>query len=401
MGIVRSMNKPFRIMLCLAIVLVLFPYASGQDFSNVIPGLKTLSAPDWVKEGTRISYYSATAEVPVGYEEFVLDEEGDWVGVSSGNHYRREEILGGAGHGITQVDVLSVEQGVTAMKINSWLYSSFTGPLVPIKQGAYIGPASGGDWYINPRALANLQERRDSDVTILRMPYTVSGITYNAIRIQQVSDTSSAAHIYDLEDGKLLATFTSSRSPDGKGTFFAHASLLGVRQMDLPWLGQYLPEWVKEGTSLRFEGTKTYEAKLAGYSFPAAVSLSMTITDAGRRYYAYKQDGSMSASGFPAQFGQDSQAGGIGQPGGLALPPEALKTLRIGQMIDRDEDTGITVAVKDIRQYADGRNLVVLSMANDGYSAEMTYDSDSGMMIGFDESKLGSDYNEFMNLEIA
>lgn len=399
--IMRRIIRSVQSMLSLAIILTLLSAACAQDFSAVIPELKQQQNPDWVKEGTRMSYYSATADVPEGYEKFILDEEGDWVGVQSGKHYRREEIFGAAGHGVTQVDVLSIEGGVAALKINSWLYSSFTGPLVPIKQGAYIGLAAGCDWYINPKALANLKEHRGGGVTILRMPYTIDGITYNAIRIQQESDTASFAHIYDQQDGKLLATFNSVASADKKSTVFAYATLLGVRQMDLPWLGQDLSDWIRKGTVMRFEGTKTFEAKLAGYSFPTAVSLDMSITGAGRRYYTYTQTGSMAASGFPAQYGQEEQIGGIGQPGGLALPTDALAALQTGQVIDTDDVTGITVEVKDVGQDANGRNIVVLSAFNQIYSAEVTYDRDTGMMVGFSETKLGAGTNEYTELKLA
>lgn len=397
----RRIIRSVQIMLSLEIILALLPAASGQDFSAVIPKLEQLQNPDWVKVGTRMSYYSATADVPEGYEKFILDEEGDWVGVKSGKHYRREEIFGAAGHGVTQIDVLSVEGGVSALKVNSWLYSSFTGPLVPIKQGAYIGLAAGGDWYINPQALANLQERRGGGVTILRMPYTIDDVTYNAIRIQQESDTASFAHIYDLQDGKLLATFNSVASVDKKSTVFAYATLIGVRQMDLPWLGQDLPEWIREGTVMRYEGAKAFEAKLAGYNFPTAVSLDMSITDTGRRYYTYTKTGSMSASGFPDQYGQEEQIGGIGEPGGLALPPDALAMLQTGQVIDTDDVTGITVEVKDVGRDADGRSIVVLFASNQIYSAEVTYDRDTGMMIGFSETKLCAETNEYTELKLA
>jgi hypothetical protein len=396
----RDMNRSVRALLSLAIILSLLPAeVGGQDFSSVIPVLKQLPAPDWVKEGTRMSYYSATANIPSVNEKFILDEEGDWVGQTTGKRYRREEVFGAAGHGVTQVDVLSVEGGLAALKINSWLYSSYTGPLVPINQGAYIGLAAGGDWYINPAALANLQERRGGGVAILKMPYTVNGVTYNAIRIQQESDKSSFAHIYDLQDGKLLATYNSATSAEG--TIFAYATFLGVRQMDLPWLGQNLPQWLQKGTVLQYDGTKSYEAKLARYTFPTAVSLEMRITDIGQRYYSYSQTGSMSASGFPSQYGQESQIGGIGQPGGLVLPPAALATLQKGQVIDTDPVTGITVLVKDIGQEAAGRNIAILMAANQAYSAEATYDLDTGATIALSDSTLGADANEYTDLKLT
>ena len=171
--------------------------------------------------------------------------------------------------------------------------------------------------------------------------------------------------------------------------------------MNLPWLGQNLPQWLRQGTVLRYDGTKSYEAKLARYTFPTAVSLEMRITGIGQGYYTYSQTGSMAASGFPAQYGQDSQVGGIGQPGGLALPPASLATLQKGQVIDKDPVTSITVSVKDIGQDATGRNIAVLQAANQAYSAEVTYDVDTGSMIALSDSKLGVDTNEYADLKLT
>jgi hypothetical protein len=396
----NNITQLAKIALGLVIILSLLPAVNGQDFSLITPELKLLPAPSWVKEGTRMSYYSATADIPSTYEKFILDEEGEWVGVKSGKHYRREEIFGSAGHGVTQVDVLSVEQGITALIINSWLYSSFSGPLIPIRRGAYIGPAAGGDWYINPKVLANLKDGQNGGVTILRMPYTVNGVTYNAIRIQQDNEKASFAHIYDLLDGKLIATFNAVASAEG-GTTFAYATLLGVRQMNLPWLSQDLPQWLKQGTVMRFDGSKTYTANLAGYSFPTAVSSEMKITSVGQRYYTYTQANFLSASGFPSQYAQDSYIGGIGQPGGLVLPPAALATLETGQVIDADEVTGITVSVKDTNYDLKGQGIVVLSAANQAYSVDVAYDKNTGAMIAFVESKAGAESNEYMDLRLS
>jgi len=348
-----------------------------------------------------MSYYSATADVPSANEKFILDEEGDWIGVNSGKKYRREELFGSAGHGVTQVDVLSVNQNIAALKINSWLYSSFTGPLMPIKQSYEVGLPAGGDWYIHPRALANLADRRGGGVTIMRMPYSIDGITYDAIRIQQDSEASTFAHIYDLQDGKLLATFNSVTSADGLSTVFAYATILGVRQMDLPWIGMDLPDWVQKGTAIRYSGTKTYEAILAAYSMPTSVVLDMEITDATNKYYTYTQTGSMAVPEFPSQYGLEHLAGGIGEPGGLALPPASLSVIQSGQVIDTDPVTGIVVSVRDASLDYNQREIVVLESANQVYNAQMTYDVGSGVMVAFSEIKRGAESNEYADLELV
>ena len=398
---ITDSNKTMTLILILVLTQLLFPASTAQDLTSVIPGLQGLPAPDWVREGTRMSYYSATADVPLANEKFIFDEEGDWVGQTTGKKYRREEIFGAAGHGVTQVDVLYVDQRTSALKINSWLYSSFTGPLVPIKQAYAIGLAAGGDWYIHPNALANLADRHGGGVIVLRMPYTIEGVTYDAVRIQQESETATFAHIYDLQDGKLLATFNSVASADKMSTVFAYAIFQGVRQMDLPWLGMDLPDWVRTAKVLRYEGTKTYEAIRAGVVMPGSVVIEMRINDATKKYYTYTQSVSFYVPGFPLQYGQETLAGGIGEPGGLGLPIAALARLQNGQIIDIDPITGITTKVVDVDQDYSGLNLVVIQSANQAYSAQMTYDVSTGTMVSFNEIKRGAESNEYADMKLA
>ena len=385
-------------LIIVALALSTLDGSDAQDLSGLIPGLQNFPAPNWVREGTRMSYYSATAMVNTANEKFILDEEGDWIGVTTGKKYRREELFGAAGHGVTQVDVIAVDETVAALKVNSWLYSSFTGPLMPIKQAPAVGLPAGGDWYIHPDALSNLADQRGGGVTVLRMPYTIGTVTYDAIRIQQEDESSTFAHIYDLQDGKLLATFNSVGSADGLSTAFAYALFIGVRQMDLPWMGRDLPDWVAAGTVLRYEGTKTYEAILAGTVMPASVSLEMRIDDAARRYYTYTQSGSIYVPGFPTQYGQESLIGGIGEPTGIVLPPAALAALQTGKIIDTDPVTGITAEVIDVGSDDSGRDIAVIRLENQVYSAEMTYDVGTGTMLSFVEAKLGAETNEYADL---
>lgn len=391
----------FRVSLVfLTLAAVFFTGSDAQDISGLIPGLQSLQAPEWVRGGARLSYYSATATIPSAYESFVPDEKGDWVGVKSGKRYRREEIFGAAGHGVTQVDVLSVGSQVAMLKVRGWLYTVYNGPLVPIKQAVSISLPAGGDWYMHPVALANLNERRGGGVTILRMPYKIGSVTYDAIRIQQDDDRSSFVHIYDLSDGKLLAAFSSVSSADGKITTLAEAILIGIRQMNLPWLDQDLPSWVKAGTLLRYEGTKSYEAIRAGTIMPASVSIEVRIDDATSRCYTYTQSASMYVPGFPTQYSQERLAGGIGEPGGLALPPTSLASLRSGQVIDSDPVTGVTTRVVDITSGYAGRDIVVIVSSNDAYSAELSYDASKGSLVSFVETKRGEEYNEYLNIKL-
>lgn len=365
---------------------------------SVAPVLPSLGAPGWVRAGVRVSYYSAVANVLSASERFILDENGDWVGQTTGNRYRREELYGAAGHGVTQVDVLSVGAETAVLQVNSWQYSVYTGPLVPNGQAPWIGPASGGDWYLHPAALADVANQRTQGITILRMPYTIGGVTYSAIRFQQQSDRATFARMYDLEDGKMLASFGAVTSQ--QGTLCSEAIFLGVRRMNLPWLGHRLPGWVGPGKVLAYQGTKSWEAIRAGTVLTADVSVRMTIDQASADAFTYTRSVSAKVRGYASQQTKENLAGGVGEPTSIAVPVAALDALRSGQTIDRDPITSITVKVTDRRRQS-GRDLVVIEARNQGYSARLTYDAGSGAMVAFSDVVTSEETRQYTDLRLT
>jgi hypothetical protein len=52
-------------------------------------------------------------------------------------------------------------------------------------------------------------------------------------------------------------------------------------------------------------------------------------------------------------------------------------------------------------QDAAGRNVAILQAANQAYSAEVTYDLDTGATIAMSDSKLGEDANEYTDLKLT
>ncbi|MGF3495983.1 MAG: hypothetical protein ACQXXK_08915, partial [Methanothrix sp.] len=124
------------------------------------------------------------------------------------------------------------------------------------------------------------------------------------------------------------------------------------------------------------------------------------IDDVTRRCYTYTQSVSMYVPGFPAQYSQEKLAGGIGEPGGLAIPSASLASLRQGQVIDSDPVTGITTVVADVTKDDAGRDTVVIVSSNDAYSAELTYDVSRGLLVNFVETKRGEEYNEYLHIKL-
>lgn len=368
------------------------------SLTSLTPRLPALSAPGWVREGVRVSYYSAVANVLSAYERFILDENGDWVGQTTGNRYRREELYGAAGHGVTQVDVLSVGTDVVVLQVNSWQFSVFTGPLVPNGQAPWIGPASGGDWFLHPNVLAGLANQRGDGLTILRMPYTIAGVTYDAIRIQQQSEQATFARVYDLTNGRMLALFGAVTSE--QGTLFSEAIFVGARRMDLPWLGDALPQWVSPDRTLTYQGTKSWEAIRAGTVLTADVSVRMRIDRVNAAAFTYGRTTTTKVTGYPAQSQTESLAGGVGEPTSLVLPPVPLAGLRAGQVIDSDPVTGIRVEVTEVGQQGN-REVVAIQVRNQGYSANLTYDVQSGRMLSYSDLVTSEETRQYSSLRLS
>jgi len=374
------------------------PGVPAPPLASVLPLLPAVSAPGWVRPGVRVSYYSAVANVLTSNERFILDEDGDWIGQTTGNRYRREELYGAAGHGVTQFDVLSVDAQAVALQVNSWQFSMYDGPLVPNGQAPWVGPASGGDWYLHPSVLAGMANRRGGGVTILRMPYTIQGVTYEALRIQQESEQATFARVYDLADGVLLASFGAVTSQ--QGTLFSQAIYIGVRRMDLPWLGRALPSWVSTGRTLTYTGTKSWEAIRAGTVLTAEVTLRMRIEQTNPTAFAYDRKTTTRVPGYPAQSTNETLASGLGEPTSLVLPPGALAGLRRGHVIDDDPITGIRVEVTGVGRQG-GRDVVELRVRNRGYSATMTYHTDSGRMLGYSDLVVSEETRQYSDLRLS
>ncbi|MGB7962413.1 MAG: hypothetical protein WCF12_05555 [Propionicimonas sp.] len=364
------------------------------SLTGLVPRLPALSAPGWVREGVRVSYYSAVANVLSAYERFILDENGDWVGQTTGNRYRREELYGAAGHGVTQVDVLSVDDEYVALQVNSWQYSVFTGPLVPNGQAPWIGPASGGDWFLHPSVLAGQANQTGGGLTILRMPYTIGEVTYDAIRIQQDSEQATCARVYDLTNGTMLALFGAVTTQEG--TLFSEAIFIGARRMNLPWLGRTVPDWVTSGRTLTYAGTKSWEAIRAGTVLTANVALRMRIDQVNPAAFTYRRTTTTTVTGYPSQSQEEDLAGGVGEPTSLVLPPASLAELRAGQVIDADPVTGIRVEVTDVN-----RDVVAIEARNRGFSARLTYDADSGVMLGYTDQVTSEETRTYSSLRLS
>ena len=340
--------------------------AASQDLSDVLPELKTLPVPPSVGEGLRLNYLVEVATVPTAFfYEWVND-------AGSTNHYN---LPSPSGRGRTQVDVIGVTPAYVALRVQPWLYHNFTGPLVPLFGGeeALISHAGGGDWYAHPAALATVEETLQPGLRILRMPLSVAGRLYRALRIQREIRGAQAVVCYDLDTGYLI--YKAASVTGKQGVTVSQASFTGSRRISLPWLTGRLPSWTALRPTLRYEGSHTAVAP-GPFPYTLPLSAEVAITAATANWFLYEQTTTLgSLPGMPDTVETKTLASGIPSTSPLCLPVPAPDTLRPGDQLDADDVTGAVLTVTHVGTLASGRHGVVLHLrVGDVAWAETAYD---------------------------
>ena len=181
-----------------------------------LPTDSQLGPPQWVKPGTRITFYQAAASIAESRFAWVEDPNGTWTDPTTGKHYRRTDESGegvptASGDGFTQIDVLAIEG--TDVVLSTSLY-----PIDHLTNQFFLGGSSGakvrgdavdGSW-INPTELAQLQNAQLGDILVLRGDYVLNGATYHAISFATTTPGAYQSYTYDTQTGLLLSATTNT-----------------------------------------------------------------------------------------------------------------------------------------------------------------------------------------------
>jgi hypothetical protein len=335
----------------------------AQDLSAIYPALKTLPAPASIAEGLRLSYYSSIGDIPDADYNKWGGNQGEW-----------DYATAPSGHGYTQLDVIALSQGIAALTVQAWQYSDWTGPLVPIRggQSGLLTCAGGGDWWVHPQVLAQIQETQSPEFTILKVIQVLDGRSYPAIRIQHVTDTNRQATVYDLSTGLLLFKGTAVKTAH---TIFASQMFYrGSRILPFAAHPQPVPIWINPGLRLDYQGQ--YYTQVAG-SLPAGWPLDalIEIRAVGDGWFLYDQTTTISGiPGLPPSVETSTLVGG----GNLYVAPSVLKALQAGAVLDTDPITGCQLSVTQT-----GNNVTLRSTVGTVSATEFQFDAASGLMNGF------------------
>lgn len=357
------------------------PDPAKEWLFDALPDLRTSPAPKWVKPGTRLTYYGASAIVPTKDHHYWPDADGDWVD-DAGNRYSRKDVVGSGGEGFTQVIVGYVGNKLVTLDTQLFLITGAKRPSMLFAGAGSVEPASAAaDYWIHPDVLADIPDKIGKTAATFRMQFTAGGKEYKSIRFHVRGPSGRLTYIFDLASGVMLHMNHIVRTKDGTVSTFV--TFLGRRQLELPWAEGTPPDWVAEVKEMQYEGTQS--VSVAG-STPLSVPMSVTasVTDRGKRWTAY--DLAVSAGGYEGLPGTDAttkRTCGAAQIGGLWLPTDGLADLRRGTVLDEDSVTQFTTVVSQVVRDKRGRTVVEISQDNGVQQLIYQYDRDTGTLVSF------------------
>jgi hypothetical protein len=392
---------------------VVIPPTAVAGQPTPIPGQPTplpgqvntnLGPPQWIKAGTRVTYYNAAASVAQSSFAWVEDPNckvNCWQDPKTGKLYTRTDETPGAslgwasGDGLSQLDVLAVEGTDIVYSLNLYGIDRGSDPptfLPPVNSGGKVpGTVLDGTW-INPTTLRQLQEVNNNGLLVLRGDYPLNGVTYKAISFASTGAGGSySQYTYDTESGLLLSATTSTKgatspiaapgqAPPQGNTQLTVTRLAGYRQRSMPGVDGSNPGWIANTKQLIYGGTYrlTNPVDPSSGTINAPVDFSISIGASGRNWATFTARSQIQYQGY-----QPTETNGATGSSGLYwVDPQALASLRPQQLLDQDPLTGEKVEVVSVGSGPRGAVVTIVSRLS-GSDTTMAYDQTTGVLVGY------------------
>jgi len=309
------------------------------SFIALFPELGALPAPSWVQPGWRVTYYDSSASIAQ-----IADEEGS------------------AGAGLTQYDVVARERRTIPLVIKLYLDKGDGTFQASFTTGA-AAPAGAGEFWINPIALRRADDLDLPDLQVTRVPYEVAGETFDAVRFDYVTDESESAWVFDSKTGLLL--FSRSSVEGVSHDQLANRTLVGMRELDIPWEAGSPPRGLSVGDEIEFGGAQSsgFVGEPATLALPLAATIDVVRARSSWTMYRTESFLNNLSQGAATQI-----TGGLQLFDAYWLPASALEADPPDPVIDRDPYTGAEIA------YSRRGSRVTLTETGSGYEYVLVYD---------------------------
>lgn len=348
------------------------PLAEEQALVAIMPQLKKLGAPEWVKPGMRLTYHASSALAGAG----ALPGDEDKVSRYSGA-------------GLVQIDIGAMAEGAVAADSKIWTIDPMgkLPPTISTFAGRTVLPAAGAEYWVHPDALKELAERPIQPLRVVRMKYTLNKKMYDAIRLEtgRGAGVEMKSLTYDAATGMLLLSTTAVRMVARRGptdpnptamTHLTRTEFVSARQVNWPWIEDGMPEFAGKTRAMKFGGMQRVTTAVGAVEYP--VFGTFTLGKAGKNFLPYHQTFAIRSDPLPqtVEYDRISAAGVLG---GLYVSPKVLASLKPQQVIDEDPATGARTATGVFQR---GARTISIAEYNPACMAEYTYDTQSGMLVG-------------------
>ena len=339
-----------------AITLGAAPAASqGGGWASLFPGAEDLGPPDWVKPGSRITFYEASASVKQ----------------TSG-----EDARSASGEGFFEVDIVAFDGNDVLGSVTAyqWDRDSDVKTYAPYTGARSPGAAVDTVW-LHPDLLTRMLEGAGpAGFDAVRTPYPLNGTTYDAIRVS----TDTAATTFDSATGLVLVSTIGTATP-GNGAPNSEGSyqeFRASRVRTVPGIGAAVPAWLKAPTTLRYEGTWYSDA----FRVESPAQMELRFDRVGRDWASVAVHEVRWTTGVPFPEDFSATSGGAGP---YWYDPAALGAMRAGDELDADPVTGARTSVVALEQGPRGPQ-VRIETAMTGSRLELTFDQATGMLLVYD-----------------
>lgn len=373
------------------------PPGAAQPGNPPLPAANgaAVQFPAFLKPGVRITYQAGDSVVHGVSSKIVPNPngKGGYIDPKTGQTYDNNAVRNSGGMGIVQLNVLAAKPNLVAMGIHSYFISDLQQMLcLPSGMSQVSGDQNRvGDFWVNPSALAQLQERKDlTGTTIIRTQLTQGGKTYNAITIDNNAGDGFTHNTYDLETGLLLFGSTSSQgaavptlgpnntvNPGAGARVISHMQLMGVREVKVPWSGEAPPAWVARGAQLNYQGSY-YAVTQSGPLPPLGLSAAFNVTEViDGTAVVQSTTRSELGPGLPPQDSNETRRYGSSSLTGLWIGTNALRGLQPNTILDDDPITRVRTIFAGIQG-----NVAVITEQGPMHQSENAYDIGRGTLVG-------------------